>query len=393
MNKRVFSSLIAAAIAVALFVRLHNPAKSDNAVPSKLNDEEKFPAKRAPEKRYSVAINLASVTFLALAVICGLTGWILFSSTDSANLSGPQFPTGGLLIFTGKPGEHCTINVNIKRSGFFQISVTSSSSYSEPFLIIASGSAIVTPVNYSQMGDANGHYIPDFSPGEIRTVKGSYGLAHRDKDGFYGPYYRYVIDNYTTRGHELIAAGSEFNGNYDSNTKYMIYGKFKEPIVSSGGSTELGSLPYIGTTQGMISEISGGVSNGPVGPITVKQNPSNAARSNNSYLISSSSKWYAPIAKVNISVTYPGSHYNLESPSVGNGAIPQQYRLDSAAPASTSSGELLWHSIGSARISWSMTNLSTVRFISDKVFISGLLLGAAASFLGISIDRALRAGN
>jgi hypothetical protein len=335
-------------------------------------------------------VNVAAVIFLIVAVVSGIAGWILFRSAESGDPSRPSFSTGGLLIFTDQPAERCTIYVNVQRSGRFEVSVSSPSGAGGNFLIVASGSASVQPVDDSEVDYYPIGSIPDFSSGEIQTVQGSFGPAKRKNNALEGKYFGYDIHNYVADGHVMMAVGQQFDGNYDENKKFLVLGDFRSSISSSSGSTEDGSLPYIGVAQDMTSSISGGVSDEPVGPITVSRTLSKAALEYGDSVTSNTQKWYVPNAAVDISVAYPGSSDNAEIAAPGNSILPQNYQLDSATPPTASSGELFWRGSASATVSWSLTNTAAARNSSDRLFLSGLILGAAVSFLGMSLDRSLR---
>ena len=386
-------NIVAAVLAIIFITKIRKRAKVHDASfcsKDKIKNDKAITSRPKEKQRKLFRMGVSGSIFLVLAVISGTAGWLLFHSTDSGTPSAPSFPTGGLLVFTDQPHEHCTIYVNIQRSGFFEVSVSAPAGTDGKFLVVASGSAIVQPVNNTEMQYYPVGAIPDFSPGEIQTVRGGYGIASRLGKAFKGRFYGYEIHNYSGNDHVMMAAGSQFHGNYDENEKFLVFGKFKYPIFSNSGSTEAGGLPYIGPAQDMTSIISGGVSYDPVGPITINRTLSKTAQKYEMPTTSDSQEWYAPTANINISVTYPGSPYSGGVASESASTVPQDYRLDSATPPTIASGKMLWRSNTSEQVSWSVTNLPAAQNLSDRLFISGLVLGAAASFLGMSLDRSLR---
>jgi hypothetical protein len=280
-------------------------------------------------------------------IVGGLASFWLGSDTTPTR---PAFPDGAILVFVNVPHESADINFIADTKGDFSVSVSGNEPAS--FLVIASGSAAVEPAQ-------NTAYCtgcpPDFTRGiRINSVATSSGTATGQQDFQTDMHHQFQINGYRG-GRGATAAFGDQNPKNTSMTVggyYFVYGKLRNPIVSSSssGSAELGQLPLIGAATSLTEFTPVHHVRQPInGPITI------VGRIPHLY---STTKWYAPVARVNISVTSsPAEVSNPDPTNTFEPLLPAGYKLDSAAPSTVNSNELLWQATGNVQVTWDLTNL------------------------------------
>jgi Mrr N-terminal domain len=335
--------------------------------------------------------------FVASAILAGVFFWLGHDTTPTR----PAFPDGGILVFVDAPKAQVDINFVADTQGDFSVSV-SGAAPKEPqqpfhFLVIASGSAVVDttyPTNTEyQSGFTRGDWIrtlglnwPDGSPftaaWQNRSEWGNYSFI-RQEDTY--KIYGYVGGRDVTTAFAYLHGSDPWSW---GRRPVTVYGKLRNSILSSAGSVELGQLPLIGTapfatlqdkaeSERVTQELSID------GPITLAGNPDD---------VSTGYKWYVPAAKVNISIN--SDHTVDPNPDALNNhypLLPSGVKLDSAAPATVESNELLWHQKRPLKgVTWDLTNQLKAQQASVWLFWSGILFGIAASFLGVLFDRLVK---
>ena len=325
-------------------------------------------------KRRSIRVLLI---WTAISTTLGLLFFWLGSDTTPTR---PVFPDGGILVFVSGPHDSADINFIVDTQGDF--AVRANGNNASGFLVIASGSAAVEPVQTTAHGTGS---PPDFTRGVRLNSIGSAVWKGGEFRENYHEYYE--INGYAGDGDVTAAAGFEDPTNMNLNEDPFVYGKLRSPIFSSSssGSVEVGQLPLIGalTTFTRVNirfhrkEPLNGV------PITIAGQVPNSA---------SITKWYVPTAaQVHIAVvSSPAAVSDPDPLTTLQPLLPPGYKLDSAGPATVNSDELLWQESRNVQATWDLTNLSAARQISVWLFISGILFGIAASFLGVLTDRLLK---
>ena len=325
-----------------------------------------------------------------MTIISGVAGWRLFSAAHDGLPTRPSFQSGGLLVFVDHPNVHANIIVNIDRSGLFSISVLSKSG--GKFLVVASGSAKVYTTSILDS------VAPEFISGPaIKTVEedgclinGKPCIASARNDSstdFEVADFDYTLNNYSSSS-VTVAGGNVYFGNgYPGAHRLEVYGKLSNRIVASSGSTELGQLPIIGTSDSMSGSWGAMWGQSSLGYLTFSGNISKAFEMPESENVRSGSRWYPPKANVHVSVMYSGSAPTAPPQANASGLLPPNYTLVSADPPTETSGALRWQGSQSLDPSWNLSDSSAEQSHNVLLFLSGVLLGAAVSFAGIAIDR------
>ena len=334
-----------------------------------------------------------AVVLMILASVFFLFGGLFFSWSEEASPPRPSFPNGGILVFTDVPHESVSIDFVVNTQGYFSISVSGGRGN---FLVVASGSASVEPVHNTPNGQA------DFLSGIlIHSVSGYYGTGEWKDGNFKAPHflptlgYGYQISGYVGNRNVMMAAGNQYDGVLQPGEKSLVFGRLRTPIVARSGPIELGQLPLIGTAPSMVTNGPERAFQGTMSPITISGQLSRLSRTMflpaaNDTIASSAKEWYTPKADVRISIVpSKDSVGNFDPSAIPPSLLPPSYRLDSAAPPTANSSELLWKSANAVQVTWDLTDLSAAQNASIWLFFSGLVIGAGASFLGIAIDRFL----
>jgi hypothetical protein len=107
--------------------------------------------------------------------------------------------------------------------------------------------------------------------------------------------------------------------------------------------------------------------------------------------ISNKTKWYEPHTQVNIEVSYSASGDDVcgEDQDNQTSLLPVRYQISGSNPATLNSNSLRWGISGAAQVGWNLADSVGQQHDSAWLFVAGLLLGGAASFLGIALDRAI----
>jgi hypothetical protein len=193
--------------------------------------------------------------FAILTALAGIGGWIAFASSSPESPQRPSFNTGGILVFVNDVREtRATINFTVNQSGYFAISVSSSTpgvSSEGEFLVVSSGSGFVVP-NSSFTGNATTSDVSEFTNKiRISSVTGDSGEGDRAADdgqgGFSNGSARYLLDGYEDLSDVTVAVGDQYDGILDSDFNSVLCGRLRNPISRSSGGVVLGELPLIGS--------------------------------------------------------------------------------------------------------------------------------------------------
>ena len=385
-RKRDTRPLIFAAIAAALFLlkpRIFKGApRMAAAEEHHVSVERREPVRG--KKRY-----IAGTLFIVLTLVSGVAGWLLFSAARSGLPIRPSFQSGGILVFVDHPNEKADIIVNFDRSGAFSVSVLSPAG--GEFLVVTSGSATAYAAG-TRATDASAFVRgPRITAVEDKgcSDNGEPCIAYAGEDAA-ADFATIEHDLYHLNGYSTamvtVAAGEVDYGNTDSGGLLTVYGNLSSAIVASSGSTDLGQLPTIGVSDSL-SMASGGVSGQTSLGYVTFSNDILYAYPTLAGSILKSAKWYAPDATVHVSVMYSGSVLAVPWQTGASGSLPPNYALLSADPPTEASGALRWQGSQALEPSWNLSDSSAQESHNAQLFLSGILLGAAVSFLGIAIDR------
>jgi hypothetical protein len=344
--------------------------------------------------------------------------WFLFFLTSVFTIGGllsfwfghdrvpvrPAFSDGGILVFVdGPPQGRGDINFVADTQGDFSVSVSAEGS--PHFLVIASGSAVVEPTNPQNYNSyfEQGVFINSLTLNSNDPAHSTVTWQDHSKWGnhaFIADGEAYRINGYAGGPDVTAAIGAQYCHNCNQThipVSTVVYGKLRDPILSSAGSVEQGRLPLIGTAtlldeQGFGQDNPAKMSGGFIriaGPIFSRHGgniPPTVLG------ITPQTKWYATDLQENVNISIHSDSTVVHNPDPYDAyrpSLPPGVRLDSSAPPTVDSDELLWHEQGQKQVSWDMTNLSAAQHASLWVFWSGILFGLAASFAGLLLDRLL----
>lgn len=398
----VLLAIIGARIICSRGLRVSRPVRTTHLDPS---IEIAMPQSGERQKKGKGRFRPAAL-FGTLTILAGVGGWMTFVSSNPGTPARPPFQTGGILVFVDDAHEkEVTINFTVNRYGYFAISVSPSTSTQQSggmFLVVSSGSASITPQSPFP-GDTTISNHNFTNKTHINSValddKGDFTVGGDGEGGFDNEQMRYVLDGYEGNSNVTAAVGDQYDGNLDSDLNDVLCGKLRNPISQSSGGVVLGELPLIGAPGTMTIISSGYVAPfNPVGAVTIDGDLSRLNQDAGSPVpaISNKTKWYEPRTQVVINVSYNENGDDICSPIQDDGvsSLPVRYQLSASNPATINSNSLRWKVAGAAQVGWNLADSAGQQLDATRLFISGLLLGAAASFLGIALDRAIsRRGN
>ena len=308
----------------------------------------------------------------------------------------PSFKDGGILVFVSNQHETgVTINFTVNQFGYFAISVSSDitgQADGDTFLVASSGSASVMPKIPVDAGFQGFNQFTNKV--HIASVSPDYKGDLTGTDNGNGEFYThqhialYTINAYKANSNVMMAAGDQYDGNLDSNLNYVICGKLSNPVSRSSGGEVLGELPSVGVPREMLDVFPGSVTFDPVGSVTIRGDLSRLDEGR----LGSVPRWYVPRAKVIINVSYADDVVTgLCSPVQDSNVslLPARYQATGSNPASENSSNLHWEVSGSAQVGWNLADSIGQQRDATDLFIAGLLLGGAVSFLGVALDRAV----
>jgi hypothetical protein len=334
--------------------------------------------------------------FVILTILAAIGGWIAFKTSNPAAAQRPSFKTGGILVFVNDARETgIIVSFTANESGYFAISVTSSDpdqAYSDSFLVVASGSASVIPVPRPNEELNPPGYLEFTNKAHIASVavddKGDLA-ASDDGAGYFSIDHEesYDLNGYDGQSGVTVAETQQDDGNQETDGNDVLCGRLRNPISQSSGGAVLGGLPLIGAPGNMLITSPGGADSSSVGAITIGGDLSNLDSN-------ARTRWYEPHAQVNINVSYTYGSADICNPTQENDVslLPPRYLTAGSNPATVNSNELSWKVSNSGQVGWNLTDSDGQQRDATRLFISGILLGAAASFLGIALDRAISRG-
>jgi hypothetical protein len=330
-----------------------------------------------------------SILALALSLIAAGYGWTLFQRSSPAEPSRPETPSGIFILLDG-PADTALIDAEFDPDGRYRIGVRApAGTKASNFLVIATGGSCAKSLYAGPVREFA------FRLGETRYVYTQYGLRPEGDVPHSG---LSAGRNHSVVGLEgpvIPACGSVGRVNtgvtYFNAAPPVVVGQLTSSLTNVAGEFESGTLPVLNAL--------GSGERYDLYVIESMRFTGAEVRLSGTYDadVRAAKAWHFPRrADVNASVNYgvydgasSYGHWEDKTELPRALPLPNGLLLSSAEPSTEASGAIAWHWDTARAATWTILDRAAQERLSNYLFFSGILLGAALSFLALALEKAL----